>query len=311
MIHMIAIMADATVDKPMMRESVEEHRRWYLTPPPSLHEAYNGHQAMLPRLPIPPLRLTLRRYLDAALPFLGVAERDATVAAAAAFETSDGPRLRAELVALDALLPPSSSYIQESWCRVAYLQPREPSVVHSNPAALFAPPSWLSSLVASSHDTQLWRAATLLAGTARWTAALRGGTLPPPLGPGGVPLDMSQLPSLLGHARLPRKGCDVATSSFGRGAEHIVLGMAGRWYRVPIFTAAADGPGAYRMVVTPASPSFRRSRRCGQTRQRSRRRPRRRWACSPRCRGTSGQQRASCCARRPRASPRWVQWMRR
>ena len=240
MIHMIAIMADATVDKPMMRESVEEHRRWYLTPPPSLHEAYNGHQAMLPRLPIPPLRLTLRRYLDAALPFLGVAERDATVAAAAAFETSDGPRLRAELVALDALLPPSSSYIQESWCRVAYLQPREPSVVHSNPAALFAPPSWLSSLVASSHDTQLWRAATLLAGTARWTAALRGGTLPPPLGPGGVPLDMSQLPSLLGHARLPRKGCDVATSSFGRGAEHIVLGMAGRWYRVPIFTAAAD-----------------------------------------------------------------------
>ena len=210
---------------------MSDHRNWYLTPPPPLHEKFSDHQASLPRLPVPPIVPTLQRYIRAALPHLHTkAERDAMQDAAAHFE-ADGVPLHDSLEHYDASLSRNSSYLEEMWCKAAYLQPRDPSVINSNPAMLFAPPAWLASV--PPQDAALWRTATMLAATACWAASLRDGSLPPLTGPGGIPVDMSLFPSLLGHARLPQKGGDVRRVGF----EPTIRAVHANWGAACIFAA--------------------------------------------------------------------------
>ncbi|EOD03907.1 hypothetical protein EMIHUDRAFT_221694 [Emiliania huxleyi CCMP1516] len=201
--------------------------------PPQLHEAYAEHQAELPRLPIPPLDETLERFMRAATPLLalrgGTAAVNDAAAMVASFGAAEGAALDSKLREWDEGPARDGSYLESAWYRLAYLGSRVPVPINSNPAMVLREP-------AGSEGSQLWRAATLLAGAAEFAAELRSGSLPA-ASARGIPFCMSMFPAVLGTARLPETGCDRMRCS--PSSTHAAVGWRGEWYSLPLF--GADG----------------------------------------------------------------------
>ncbi|KAG8465409.1 hypothetical protein KFE25_002716 [Diacronema lutheri] len=214
--------------------SASSHGWWQLNSAAGLqHPRYAAHQQRVPRLPVPSLAESCRKYLRAVLPLhTSDAARDATRAAVDAFQAAGGPgpALHAELLARDAALPPDSSYIESLWYEYAYLGCRDPIPVASNPAVLLTAEPW-------ARASPLWRAATLVSSVARWQVALRQGELALDVSRDGSARCMSTLAHVLGTARVPRRGCDAFTTT--ATSRHIVVLRRGALF--PVEVIDADG----------------------------------------------------------------------
>lgn len=197
------------------------------------HPRYVAHQQRVPRLPVPALADTCRKYLRAALPLQRSARaREATRAAVAAFESGEGRALQSELLARDAALPAASSYIESRWYDIAYLGPRAPVPVNSNPAVVLRSVPWAA-------EDPLWRASTLLSAVGRWSALLRHGELDLELGRDGSARCMNSLAHVLGTARLPRAGGPDQFST-ALAPRHVVVLRRGAFYAVDVLTEADE-----------------------------------------------------------------------
>lgn len=182
-------------------------------------------------LPVPPLRQTLDRYLEAVQPLASADEFVATAAAVAAFADGDGPRCQRQLEAFAQLQSDAGhSWLAPAWLD-SYLVVREPLPLSTSVAFLV---NW------PGQATGVARAADFVHRIASVHLAQMRGDLEPEQNARGEVLDDSQRAFLAGGMRHPRPGRDVIE----RGPTHteareIVVLWRGVPYAVPI----SDGSG--------------------------------------------------------------------
>ncbi|XP_023674577.1 carnitine O-palmitoyltransferase 2, mitochondrial isoform X1 [Paramormyrops kingsleyae] len=212
---------------------------------PTMH-----YQKSLPRLPIPKLEDTIRRYLAAQKPLLNDEQYSKTEKLARDFQSGVGKELHEELLDQDKRNR-HTSYISGPWFDM-YLSAREPVVLNFNPFISFNPDP------KPEQNEQLLRASNLVCSAIRFMKTLRAGYLepevfhlnpaksdtegfkklirwlPPSLSWYGAyavnayPLDMSQYFRLFNSTRVPRRGRDeLFTDENGR---HLLVMRKGNMY---------------------------------------------------------------------------------
>uniref|UniRef100_A0A3Q3X9Y3 Choline/carnitine acyltransferase domain-containing protein n=1 Tax=Mola mola TaxID=94237 RepID=A0A3Q3X9Y3_MOLML len=211
---------------------------------PTMH-----YQKSLPRLPIPKLEDTIRRYLAAQRPLLDDDQFRTTEKIAKDFLSGVGRQLHKELVAQDKRNK-HTSYISEP-CFDMYLHARD-SLLNYNSFITFKPDP------KKEYNDQLLRATNMVCSAVRFMKALRAGQLEPEVFhfkpaksdtdrfknfirwvPSSLscygaymfnayPLDMSQYFRLFNSTRIPRRGRDeLFTDEKGR---HVLVMRKGNMY---------------------------------------------------------------------------------
>ncbi|CAJ1059704.1 carnitine O-palmitoyltransferase 2%2C mitochondrial isoform X1 [Xyrichtys novacula] len=212
---------------------------------PSMH-----YQKSLPRLPIPKLEDTIRRYLAAQRPVLDDEQFKTTEKHAHDFQNGMGKQLHEELVAQDKNNK-HTSYISGPWFDM-YLSARDSVVLNFNPFMSFNPDPKME------NNDQLVRATNVVCSAVRFMKTLRAGLLEPEvfhLNPAksdtdsfkkfirwvpsslswygaymvnAYPLDMSQYFRLFNSTRIPKQGRDeLFTDERGR---HLLVMRKGNMY---------------------------------------------------------------------------------
>ncbi|XP_036971126.1 carnitine O-palmitoyltransferase 2, mitochondrial [Acanthopagrus latus] len=212
---------------------------------PSMH-----YQKSLPRLPVPKLEDTIRRYLAAQRPLLDDDQFRTTEKLAQDFLNGVGKQLHEELVAQDKNNK-HTSYISGPWFDM-YLSARDSVVLNFNPFMSFNPDP------KTEYNDQLVRATNIVCSAVRFMKTLRAGLLEPEvfhLNPAksdtdgfkkfirwvpsslswygaymvnAYPLDMSQYFRLFNSTRIPKQGRDeLFTDEKGR---HLLVMKRGNMY---------------------------------------------------------------------------------
>ncbi|XP_066478949.1 carnitine O-palmitoyltransferase 2, mitochondrial isoform X1 [Tiliqua scincoides] len=212
---------------------------------PTMH-----YQKSLPRLPIPKLEDTMRRYLNAQKPLLNDDQFRKTEQLAVSFENGVGRELHERLVAQDKQNK-HTSYISGPWFDM-YLKARESVVLNFNPFMVFnADPK-------AEYNDQLTRATNMTISALRFLKTLRAGILEPEvfhLNPSksdtqafkrfirfvpsslswfgaymvnAYPLDMSQYFRLFNSTRLPKQGKDELFTD--EKERHLLVLRKGNFY---------------------------------------------------------------------------------
>ncbi|XP_061093885.1 carnitine O-palmitoyltransferase 2, mitochondrial-like [Conger conger] len=133
---------------------------------PTMH-----YQRSLPRLPVPKLEDTIKRYLAAQRLLLNDEQYRNTEKLAHNFQSGVGKELHNDLVAQD-MKNKHTSYISAPWFDM-YLSARDPVVLNFNPFMSFnADPK-------PEYNDQLLRATNMVASAVRFMKTLRGGFLEP------------------------------------------------------------------------------------------------------------------------------------
>ncbi|XP_077439893.1 carnitine O-palmitoyltransferase 2, mitochondrial isoform X2 [Vanacampus margaritifer] len=222
---------------------------------PTMH-----YQKSLPRLPVPKLEDTIRRYLAAQQPLLDDQQFKNTEKVAQDFLAGEGKKLQEELLAQDKKNK-HTSYISGPWFDM-YLSAREPVVLNFNPFMS------LNDDPRTEYNQQLVRASNLVCSAVRFMKTLRAGLLEPEvfhLDPSrsdtdafkkvirwvpaslswygaymvnAYPLDMSQYFRLFNSTRIPRPGRDqLFTDPAGR---HLLVMRKGNMYVFDVLDGAGN-----------------------------------------------------------------------
>lgn len=174
-------------------------------------------QDKLPKLPIPELESTLKKYCDALLPLQTYREHEDTKAAAKEFLENEGKELQERLKKYAA---GKASYLEQFWYD-SYLNFDNPVVLNLNPFFL------LEDDPTPARNNQVTRAASLVISALCFVRAVRKEELPPDTLK-GTPLDMYQFSRLFGTARVPTEnGCVIGQDS---SAKHMVVMCKGQFY---------------------------------------------------------------------------------
>ncbi|ORY23803.1 acyltransferase ChoActase/COT/CPT [Naematelia encephala] len=172
----------------------------------------------LPKLPVPKLEDTCKRYLRALEGLQDAEEHSRTKAVVEDFvKSGEGARWQKRLEEYNQGV---DSYIEEFWYE-SYLSFSDSVVLSLNPFFV------LSSDVTPRVDPQLSRAASLILSSLSFIHDHRNGLLQPDL-VRGTPLDMSQYERLFGACRVPTdRGCRMEVHNESR---HIVVIRRGQFY---------------------------------------------------------------------------------
>uniref|UniRef100_A0A0W0FAL4 Putative carnitine acetyl transferase n=1 Tax=Moniliophthora roreri TaxID=221103 RepID=A0A0W0FAL4_MONRR len=174
-------------------------------------------QDKLPKLPIPPLEDTCKRYLRALEALQDEEEHARTKLAVQEFLENDGPIMQEKLL---EYAKDKDSYIEEFWYE-SYLSHSDPVVLALNPFFV------LENDPTPDRGSQLPRAASLIVSSLGFIHDLRAGLLEPDT-IRGVPLDMDQYTRIFGTARIPTgKGCRMEVTP---DSNHIVVLRRGQFY---------------------------------------------------------------------------------
>ena len=150
----------SSIDDPDEYEYIQRSRV------PTMH-----FQASLPRLPIPKLEDSCRKYLNALQPILTANEWKDTSSFVSKFLTNEGPQLQKRLIDQDARNK-HTSYISEPWFHM-YLKDRKPLPINYNPLLVFNQES------DGRYNDQLVKATNLVISSARFMKSLRAEILEP------------------------------------------------------------------------------------------------------------------------------------
>jgi carnitine O-acetyltransferase len=174
-------------------------------------------QDKLPKLPIPELDATLKKYVDALAPLQSSQEHNDTRAATKDFLENEGKELQERL---KKYATGRTSYIEQFWYD-SYLNYDNPVVLNLNPFFL------LEDDPTPARNNQVTRAASLVISALCFVRAVRKEELPPDT-VRGTPLDMYQYSRLFGTARVPTdNGCIIGQDS---DSKHIVVMCRGQFY---------------------------------------------------------------------------------
>ncbi|XP_055978326.1 carnitine O-palmitoyltransferase 2, mitochondrial isoform X1 [Sorex fumeus] len=212
---------------------------------PTMH-----YQDSLPRLPIPKLEDTMRRYLSAQKPLLDDGQFRKTEQFCKSFESGIGKELHEQLVAQDKQNK-HTSYISGPWFDM-YLTARDSVVLNFNPFMAFNPDP------KSEYNDQLIRATNMTVSALRFLKTLRADLLEPEvfhLNPAksdtdtfkkliryvpsslswygaymvnAYPLDMSQFFRLFNSTRVPKPSRDELVTD--DKARHLLVLRKGHFY---------------------------------------------------------------------------------
>ncbi|KAI0630079.1 acyltransferase ChoActase/COT/CPT [Trametes polyzona] len=183
-----------------------------------------ARQHELPKLPIPDLEESCRRYLTALEGLQDPREHAETRRAVEDFLHNDGPRVQEKL---KEYAKDKASYIEEFWYE-SYLSHSDPVVLALNPFFV------LENDPTPDRGQQLPRAASLIVSSLGFIHDLRAGILEPDT-MRGIPLDMDQYTRLFGTARIPtERGCKMEVHPESR---HIVVLRRGQFYWFDVLDA--------------------------------------------------------------------------
>ncbi|KAH8819022.1 carnitine acetyl transferase-like protein [Xylogone sp. PMI_703] len=184
-------------------------------------------QDKLPRLPIPDLEETVKKYLEALKPLQSPREHIETKQAAEEFLKSDGPDLQERL---KKYANGKTSYIEQFWYD-SYLNFDNPVVLNLNPFFL------LEDDPTPARNNQVTRAASLVVSALSFVRAVRKEELPPDT-LRGTPLCMYQYSRLFGTARIPTEnGCQIVQDP---DSTHIVVLCHGQFYWFDVLDHNSD-----------------------------------------------------------------------
>ncbi|KAI9709063.1 MAG: hypothetical protein M1820_003509 [Bogoriella megaspora] len=184
-------------------------------------------QDNLPKLPIPELDDTCRRYLEALRPLQSAREHQDTVAAVNEFKKRDGPDLQERL---KKYATGKTSYIEQFWYD-SYLNFDNPVVLNLNPFFL------LEDDPTPARNNQVTRAASLVISALSFIRAVRKEELPPDM-LRNQPLCMYQYSRLFGTARIPTEnGCQIGQDP---SAKHMVVLAHGQFYYFDVLDDNSD-----------------------------------------------------------------------
>ncbi|CAL1534831.1 unnamed protein product [Lymnaea stagnalis] len=150
-------------------------------------------QYSLPKLPVPPLEQTLRKYLETCQPLLTEDQYMATEEIVKRFQSKEGPTLQ-KLLEERALN--HTNWLSDWWKHVAYLESRIPLVVNVNPGTILPRQSY------RGQKEQVAFAARFIAGVLDYKIMLDEQTVPVDT-LGGKPLCMVQYYQLMNACRIP------------------------------------------------------------------------------------------------------------
>ncbi|KAF2205395.1 carnitine acetyl transferas-like protein [Delitschia confertaspora ATCC 74209] len=181
----------------------------------------------LPKLPIPELEDSCKRYLSALKPLQTPKEHHETVNAVHEFLKADGPALQEKLKKYAA---GKANYIEQFWYD-SYLNFDNPVVLNLNPFFL------LEDDPTPARNNQVTRAASLIVSALAFVRAVRQEELPPDT-IRGQPLCMYQYSRLFGTARIPTEnGCQIGQDPTSK---HIVVLCRGQFYWFDVLDDNSD-----------------------------------------------------------------------
>jgi carnitine O-acetyltransferase len=184
-------------------------------------------QDKLPKLPIPDLEPSTKRYLEALKPLQSSREHDDTRAAVREFIEHEGKDLQDRL---KKYASNKTSYIEQFWYD-SYLNYDNPVVLNLNPFFL------LEDDPTPARNNQVTRAASLVISALCFVRAVRKEELPPDT-VRGQPLDMFQYSRMFGTARVPTdSGCVIGQDS---DSKHVVVMCRGQFYWFDVLDSNND-----------------------------------------------------------------------
>lgn len=192
---------------------------------------WHRHMQSVPRLHLPSLEETLKRYVEYVEGIVkNQEELTRTKECAAAFYASErGAELHRELERRRDDIGDGGSYVSPFWDEM-YLSGRYPVAVHSNPS--------VSLLPDPRHSDQRRRASELVCGLAKWWRLLREECLPPDVVPSrkpnvpDTPLCVTSYSKLLGTYREALPGRDELRSN--PDARHVTFLRGSRMFTLDV-----------------------------------------------------------------------------
>jgi len=211
----------------MIRSGSSVTRRCLSTLPKfnyKVEDLYDTNYLNLPRLPLPSVQGTLKRYLETVSPLATPEELAHTARVTQDFETNLAPKLHAELVKLDQCKGYPFSYIETFWDEM-YQGGRWPVMVNSNPFYVFEDEE------NPADYQQTWRAANLASGCLRWWRKVVEGKLEADM-ERDSPLCMYGFGYVFGTTRVPQVGRDKVVPNYH--SKHIIVICHHQYYRVDV-----------------------------------------------------------------------------
>lgn len=192
-------------------------------------------------MPVPALRDTLSKYLDAVKPFASEEEFGATVAIVKRFEEGIGQELHQKLL---QRAKSKRNWLEEWWLDTAYLEVRIPSQLNVN---FGGPTAYLEHCWPLQEGTQLERTSMVLWLTFQYWDLIRTERLAIHKA-GTIPFDMDQFRMLFCTCKVPGITKDTIlnffkTESEGPCPSHVIVMCRGRIFT---FDALCDG-----RILTP------------------------------------------------------------
>ncbi|XP_067951090.1 carnitine O-palmitoyltransferase 1, liver isoform-like isoform X2 [Watersipora subatra] len=177
-------------------------------------------QSALPKLPVPSLSSTKKRYLQSIRPLLNDVEYERLSKLAEEFFGGIGNKLQRYLILKSWW---STNYVTDWWEEYVYLRGRSPIMVNSNYYGL-------DVIFVQPTNRQAARAGNLVYAFLQFRERIDHETLQPLLVNKTVPLDSVQYERLFNTTRIPGVETDVLLHV--NGVSHITVLSRGRYYKV-------------------------------------------------------------------------------
>uniref|UniRef100_A0A8C3FP60 carnitine O-palmitoyltransferase n=1 Tax=Chrysemys picta bellii TaxID=8478 RepID=A0A8C3FP60_CHRPI len=182
-----------------------------------------SYQASLPRLPVPPIRDTVQRYLESVRPLLSDSHFQRAAALARDFERSLGPRLQWYLTLKSWW---ATNYVSDWWEEYVYLRSRGPLMVNSNYYAM-------DFLYVTPTPLQAARAGNVVHALLLYRRLLNREEIKPLMIQGTLPMCSAQYERMFNTTRVP--GVEADSLQHRRDSRHVAVFHAGRFFRVGLY----------------------------------------------------------------------------
>ncbi|XP_069750811.1 carnitine O-palmitoyltransferase 1, liver isoform-like isoform X2 [Narcine bancroftii] len=180
-------------------------------------------QTSLPRLPVPAVRDTMRKYLESVRPLLNDEEFKRMQVLAHDFELKEGPRLQWYLKLKSWW---ATNYVSDWWEEYIYLRGRGPIMVNSNYYAM-------DYLYVIPTQLQAARAGNTIYAMLLYRRKLDREEIRPLMGQSSIPMCSSQYERMFNSSRIP--GLDSDILQHLTDSKHIVVYHRGRYFKVCLY----------------------------------------------------------------------------
>ncbi|OWK50807.1 Carnitine O-palmitoyltransferase 1, muscle isoform [Lonchura striata] len=204
-------------------------------------------QSSLPKLPVPPVKATVARYLESVRPLLDDDKYLEMAALAKEFQEKTAPRLQRYLRLKSWW---TTNYVSDWWEEYIYLRGRSPLMVNSNYYAM-------DFLYVTPSPIQAARAANSVHAMLLYRRRLDRGEIPPMMALGVVPMCSYQSERMFNTTRIPGKETDTLLHL--ADSKHLAVYHKGRYYKVWLYYGGqllppADLEMQFQRILDDPSP---------------------------------------------------------